>query len=204
MSAYGIPMSAEKNRVIGGPEWMRSQSDRYEVNAKIDESTFAAMQKMSPVDQQRQISLMQQSLLQSRFGLKAHIETRELPIYAFVPAKDGARLIEAAADDKPQLSYEPDAHGAVLTAKAADLQEFSQAPFLRGVDRIVVDQTGLRGRYNFVLKWSSRMGQSAADGLDEYPDIFTAVREQLGLRLVPTKGPVEVLVIDHIQRPTEN
>jgi bla regulator protein BlaR1 len=208
MSAYGIPMSAEKNRVIGGPEWMRSQSDRYEVNAKIDESTFAAMQKMSPVDQQRQISLMQQSLLQSRFGLKAHIERRELPIYALVPAKGGARLIEAAADDTSQLSYVPDAQGAVLTAKATDLQEFSQAPFLKGVDRIVVDQTGLHGRYDFVLKWSSRMGQSAADGsgetVSEYPDIFTAVREQLGLRLVPTKGPVDVLVIDHIERPTEN
>jgi bla regulator protein blaR1 len=207
MSAYRIPMSAEKNRVIGGPEWMRSQSDRYEVNAKIDESTFAAMQKMSPVDQQRQVSLMQQSLLQSRFGLRAHIETRELPIYALVRAKGGARLIEAAADDKPQLSYVPDAQGAVLTAKATDLQRFSQAPFLSGVDRIVVDQTGLHGRYNFVLKWR-RMGQTAADGsgesASEYPDIFTAVREQLGLRLVPTKGPVEVLVIDHIERPTEN
>jgi uncharacterized protein (TIGR03435 family) len=116
MSAYGIPMSAE-NRVIGGPDWMRSQSDRYEVNAKIDESTFAAMQEMSPVDQQRQISLMQQSLLQIRFGLKAHIETRELPIYALVPAKDGARLIEAAPGDTSQLSYAPDAQGAVLTAK---------------------------------------------------------------------------------------
>lgn len=203
MSAYGIPMSAE-NRVIGGPGWMRSQSDRYEVNAKIDESTFAALQKMSPVDQQRQVSLMQQSLLQSRFGLKAHIETRELPIYALVPDKAGAHLIEATSNDKPQLSYVPDAHGAVLTAKAADLQEFSHAPFLSGVHRIVVDQTGLHGRYNFVLKWSSQMEQDAGDGLDEYPDIFTAVREQLGLRLVPTKGPVDVLVIDHIERPTPN
>jgi bla regulator protein BlaR1 len=203
MSAYGIPISAE-NRVIGGPEWMRSQSDRYEVNAKIDESTFAAMQEMSPADQQHQVSLMQQSLLQSRFGLKAHIETRELPIYALVPAKDGARLIEAAAGDTSRLSYVPDAQGAVLTAKATSLQEFSQAPFLSGVHRIVVDQTGLHGRYNFVLKWSSRMGQTAADGLDEYPDIFTAVREQLGLRLVPAKGPVDVLVIDHIERPTPN
>jgi bla regulator protein blaR1 len=207
MSAYGIPMSAE-NRLVGGPEWMRSQSDRYEINAKIDEAILAAIQKMSPIDQQRQVSLMQQSLLQSRFGLKAHIERRELPIYALVPVKDGARLIEAAADDTSQLSYVPDAQGAVLTAKATDLQEFSQAPFLRGVDRIVVDQTGLHGRYNFVLKWSSPMGRSAADAPgeieNEYPDIFTAVREQLGLRLVPTKGPVEVLVIDHIQRPTEN
>jgi uncharacterized protein (TIGR03435 family) len=68
----------------------------------------------------------------------------------------------------------------------------------------VVDQTGLHGRYNFVLKWSSQMEQDAGDGLDEYPDIFTAVREQLGLRLVPTKGPVDVLVIDHIERPTPN
>jgi uncharacterized protein (TIGR03435 family) len=203
MSAYGIPVSAE-NRVIGGPEWMRSQSDRYEVNAKIDESAFEAMQKMSPVDQQRQVSLMQQSLLRSRFGLKAHIETRELPIYALVPDKAGAHLIAATAGEKPQLSYAPDAHGAVITAKAADLQEFSQVPFLSGIHRIVVDQTGLYGRYNFVLKWSSRMGQDAGDGLDEYPDIFTAVREQLGLRLVPTKGPVDVLVIDHIERPTPN
>jgi len=144
-------MSAQ-NRVIGGPEWMRSQSDRYEINAKIDESILAAMQKLSPADQQRQVSLMQQSLLLSRFGLKAHVEIRELPIYALVPDKAGAHLIEATADEKPQLSYVPDAHGAVLTAKAADLQEFSQAPFLSGIHRIVVDQTGLHGRYNFVLK----------------------------------------------------
>lgn len=136
--------------------------------------------------------------------MKAHIETRELPIYALVSDKGGAHLIEATADDKPQLSYVPDAHGAVLTAKAAALQEFSQASFLSGIHRIVVDQTGLHGRYNFVLKWSSQMEQDAGDGLDEYPDIFTAVREQLGLRLVPTKGPVDVLVIDHIERPTPN
>ncbi|HTF66585.1 MAG TPA: M56 family metallopeptidase [Edaphobacter sp.] len=208
MSAYGLPYSAEKNRVIGGPEWMRSQSDRYEISAKIDDSMFATMQKMSPVDQQRQVSLMQQSLLQSRFGMKAHIERRELPIYALVPAKDGPRLTEAAADDTNQLSYVPDAQGAVLTAKAISLQEFTQAPFLGGVDRIVVDQTGLHGKYTFVLKWNSRMGKLAPDEPgeigNEYPDIFTAVREQLGLRLVPTKGPVDVLVIDHIDRPTEN
>lgn len=208
MSAYGLPISAQKDRIVGGPDWMRSQSDRYEINAKIDDSTFAVMQAMSSGDQQHQVALMQQALLQSRFGMKAHIERRELPVYALVLAKDGAKLSEAEPNDTKKLFLSPDAQGAVLTAKAVSLQEFSQAPFLGPIDRLVVDQTGLHGKYNFVLKWNSRTGQSASDGsgelVNEYPDIFTALREQLGLRLVPTKGPVEVLVIDHIERPTAN
>lgn len=206
-SAYGLPVSAER-RIVGGPDWIRNEDDRYEIHAKIDDATFASMQTMSPENQRRQIALMQQALLQSRLGLKAHIERRELPIYALVPDKSGPRVTEAAADETSQLSYRSDSQGSVITAKASSLHDFSQAPFLSGVDRTVVDQTGLNGRYNFVLRWSSRGAHDAAEmpaeSGNEYPDIFTAVREQLGLRLIPTKGPVEVLVIDHIERPTGN
>jgi len=197
--AYNVPFGFERIRVVGGPDWMGS--DDYEIQAKIEDSLFAAMQKMTPAQQREQVDLMEQSLLADRFKLKVHFETREMPAYALVVAKGGAKLTPAKDGEVSRLSMA----GNEMTAMATTLDQWIHSPFLNG--REVVDQTGLKGTYDFTLTWGSERLSAAGAGQEggtDAPSLFTAVQEQLGLRLVPTKAPVEVIVIDHIEKPSEN
>jgi bla regulator protein BlaR1 len=93
-----------------------------------------------------------------------------------------------------------------VTATAVSLDQFIHSPLWRPVtNRILVDRTGLTGRYDFTFKWSSESSPSALDtATSNAPSLFTALQEQLGLKLVPTTAPIEVLVIDHIEKPSEN
>jgi uncharacterized protein (TIGR03435 family) len=188
--AFNLTIGSE-NQIIGAPGWANSESDRYEVQAKIDDATFAALQKMTPEQQHEQVALMEQSLLADRFKLKVHFETREQPAYALVVAKGGAKLTPAKEGEHSQLSSSStDTSGTAVT-----LDDFVRSPLLRPEGRIVINQTGLTGAYDFTVK--------AEPGPDP-PSFFTLIEEQLGLKLVPTKAPVEVIVIDHIEKPTEN
>jgi bla regulator protein BlaR1 len=195
--AYNVPFGFERIRVVGGPDWLGS--DDYEIQAKIEDSLYAAMQKMTPAQQREQVNLMEQSLLADRFKLKVHFETREMPIYALVIAKGGPKLTAAKDGESSRLSM----HGNEMTATAITLDQWIHAPFLGG--RIMVDQTGLKGIYDFTLTWSESVASGAGQESEtDAPSLFTAVQEQLGLKLVPTKGPVEVIVIDHIEKPSAN
>jgi bla regulator protein blaR1 len=201
-AAYGFPFSSSE-RILGGPEWIRSESDRYEVTGKIDDARYATIQKMSPVQQQEQISLMEQSLLIDRFRFRAHIETREMPGCALVVAKGGSKLERASGDAKSQMSFVRNGQGNELRAIAVTIEELARSPFLRVDKRQIVDMTGLQGRFSFTLRFSNAIaGGSEGDG--NAPELPTALQEQLGLRLVPENGPVEVVAIDHIERPSEN
>jgi uncharacterized protein (TIGR03435 family) len=194
--AYNVPFGFERIRVVGGPDWLGS--DDYEIQAKIEDSLYAAMQKMTPAQQREQVNLMNQSLLADRFKLKVHFETREMPEFALVIAKGGPKLTPAKDDESSRLSVRQNE----MTAKAITLDQWIHSPFLGG--RTVVDQTGLKGTYDFTLSWSEQSGAAGQENGTEAPSLFTAVQEQLGLKLVPTKGPVEVIVIDHIEKPSEN
>jgi bla regulator protein BlaR1 len=201
-SAYGLPLEST-SRVLGAPNWVRSEGERYEVQAKIEESAFAAMQKMTAAEQHEQVSLMEQSLLAERFGMKVHFETRELPVYELVVAKGGPKLAAAKAGEVSKLSIVENEQGSEITAQAVTLEAFLLSPLLHVGGRPVLDKTGLGGRYDFVLKTSgNESGSAESEG--ESPSVFKALQEQLGLRLVPAKGPVEVIVIDHIERPSAN
>ena len=197
-SAYDVPFGFEGRRIIGGPDWMRSQ--RYQIDAKIDDSQFAAMQKLAPYDQRTQVKLMQQALLADRFKLKVHFETREMPAFELVVAKGGPKLTPAATPgERTQLGMLND----TFTATNATLDQWIHSPFMGG--RNVINRTGLDGAYDFSLKWSNRTDAAdPQDGAPGEPTLFTAVQEQLGLKLVPTKAPVEVIVVDHIEQPSEN
>jgi bla regulator protein blaR1 len=233
--AYNIPWTPGLNqRVVGGPGWI--DNDRYDVEARIDESLVATLGKMSKEQQKEQASLMMQSLLADRFKLKVHFESRELPVYALVVAKGGAKLAvgkesSPATEDKPSR---PDVgfptgsedllkgllvvyrgQTAEMTAKAATLDELVHwfAGYSEIGGRTVVNQTALHGNYDFTLHWTrERLTAPAQQGSQpstlstdpDGPPLFTALQEQLGLRLVSTKAPVEVLVIDYIERPSEN
>jgi uncharacterized protein (TIGR03435 family) len=195
--AYNIPFGSERVRVLGGPDWL--SSEQYEIQAKIDESSYAAMQKMTAPQQREQVDLMEQSLLADRFKLKVHFETREMPGFTLTVAKGGPKLTAAKDGESQRISM----RGNELTAAASTLDQWIQSPFLGG--RTVLNQTGLPGTYDFTLTWSDQLAASPnPDGSADVPSLFTAVQEQLGLKLTPTKVPVEVIVIDHIERPSQN
>jgi bla regulator protein BlaR1 len=207
-SAYNLPAGSER-RIIGGPDWLRQDIDQFEIQAKIEGSEYAAMQKMTPAQQHERVALMEQSLLADRFKLKVHFETREMPVYALEAAKSGAKLNPAKNEESSRISTLGNQQGNEMTAVGVTLEQFVLSPLLTGSagGRPVVNQTGLKGAFDFALKWTpDQLTASAAAkelGADA-PSFFTAIREQLGLLLVPSKAPVEVIVIDHIEPPSAN
>ena len=210
--AYNIPWTdGSKDRIRGGPSWI--DSDRFDIDAKIAPEAAAALEQL-PEDQRRtQMNLRLQTLLADRLHLKLHSEIRQEPVFAIVTGKTGPKLTPAAptASDTPQaqgISVRYNGQAAQMTAKAVTLANL--ATWLTGYSEMagqtVVDQTGLTQRYDFVLNWTrtSTSADPTGDAPISGPALFTALQEQLGLKLVNTKAPVEVLVIDSIDRPTEN
>lgn len=198
--AYGLPPGSDgrsDGRIVGGPDWVQHDVDQYDIQAKIDEQEYAAMQRMTAEQQKDQVNLMKQSLLEDRFKLRVHFETRELPAFALVIAKGKPKLTPAKDGESTMLSSVQRGQVTELTAAGATLAQLSASPFLGGGtgSRPVIDQTGLNGRYDFSLRWGAEQGES-----DE-PSLSAAIQEQLGLKLLPTKGPVEVIVIDYIEKP---
>jgi bla regulator protein blaR1 len=181
-------------QVSGGPDWVGS--DGFDIEAK------AANPKATP----EQFRQMVQTLLADRFQLKVHFATKEMPIYALVLAGNGSKLVEAK-DDTTEVTMR-NGRGEMTGVKAT--MAMFAASLTRPLRRRVVDETGLKGAYTFKLQFVPdenpvRPGQDgAAPSTTDGPSLFTALREQLGLTLKATKGPVEVLVIDHAEKPTPN
>lgn len=204
--AYGI---SDEDGVSGGPAWLDQK--RFDIEAKFDVSEYP-----KPTLDQRKVMLQQ--LLADRFKLVVHQESREIPLYALVVAKGGPKLEETKPDN---LRRSP-VYGAMCTYLRSrrgtlEMQGCSLgnlANGLNGIARIdvgrrVVDQTGLTGRFNMALHWApvetvNPASPEANPSETAGPSIFTAVKEQLGLELKPTKGLVEILVVDHAEMPTEN
>jgi len=188
-NAYGVGM----HQVIGFPRW--AETDRYSMMANLDREKLEAF-KTLPIDEQvRQQRLMMQTVLADRYQLKAHLETREMPVYKLVVAHGGPKLRENVQESNPGASFfQPRDWGNYGTME--DLANKLSGP----TGGVVIDRTGL-GTKTFVyfLKWTSDSQSGMAGGA---PSIFTAIEEQLGLRLVPATDPVEVLVIDRIEKPT--
>jgi uncharacterized protein (TIGR03435 family) len=173
-------------------------SDHYDVTAKVPDA--AALQDDPSFVKTRPLL---QSLLEDRFNLRVHRETRQLPIYALVRAKTGGalgpRLTRSSIDCAKEAAKCGFRGGPVgQIAGNAIPNDILMQLLGNATDRIVVDRTGLEGPFDVDLEWSP--DQTATDK----PSIFTAVQEQLGLKLESATGPVEVLVIDHVERPTED
>lgn len=202
-SAYDVQAFA-KSEIIGGPAWINDQL--YEIHAKISGPMSEATQKMRGKDRQKQIALMEQSLLADRLKLRVHFETRDLPQFALEVVKNGHRLSEAKPSAPQRISLETPRPGeSELQATGVSLRMIASLlqdqPEIGG--RLIVDKTGLDGSYDIKLAWA-RDNDSATRLENNAPSLFTALADQLGLRLVESKGPIEVLVIDSIDRPTEN
>jgi uncharacterized protein (TIGR03435 family) len=183
--------------IVGVPSW--GETAEFDVDAKVDPSQVDAYAKLT-IDQRR---LMRQALLANRFKLQVHRRTREGPIYALVPTKDGAKLKAANADEETQCKVNLGRRQ--LSMQACPMLSIAVA-LSQVVARTVVDKTGLTGRYSFALDWSATGDPMSAGngGEPSGPSIFTTIQEQLGLKLESQKGPVEDIVIDHVEMPSAN
>jgi bla regulator protein blaR1 len=198
------------DQVLGSPGWMNSEF--FDVEAKAGEGEIASLQKL-PFDQRMdQSRLMVQSLLVDRFQLSAHFETRDLPVYGLTVAKGGPKLkeVEASPFPPPGTQPPPGAHLTSIGMRTPGHITGSAVPMRMMTDwlsnfdelgnRVVVDDTGLKGTYDFTLDGVSMKPSSDP----QVTSIFTALQDQLGLKLVPRRAQLEVLVIDRIEKPSEN
>jgi uncharacterized protein (TIGR03435 family) len=158
---------------------------------------------------------MIQKLLVDRFQLRFHTEKKELPVYAMVVAKSGPKIAvsEGDPDAFPGIGFGRAPGVISLVGRNTGLNGVANGLQSNILDKPVVDQTGLTGRYDFQLRFTPDATQAANFGglapanpadLDAPPDIFTAFEQQLGLKLQPTKAVVDVMVIDRIERPSPN
>ena len=198
MYAYKI---SPNYRIIGAPGWW--DENRYDIQAKVGDSDLPAFQKL-PYPQRE---AMLQQVLTERFMLKVHREVRTQPIYSLAVARQGV-LTEAPPplDGKPVgMGMRPGRGDRAGQRVMTDFTTASLAANFSGMlGRVVVDNTGLAGQYHADLHWTPDRGPGAGSDSATDLSIFTALQEQVGLKLVPTKGPVEVLVIDHVELPSEN
>jgi uncharacterized protein (TIGR03435 family) len=189
--AYGV----RDFQVVGGPGWINTE--RYDILAKpAGKADRAEFQQMV------------QALLAERFQLKFHRESRELPIYALSLGRNGPKLTEWKDAVGPMCRYVP----GQLTCQKATMALLAEE-LARRLGRSVVDKTGLTGTYDLKLEWTpdefqvpgpSEVGQPQPGADPAGPSIFTAIQNQLGLKLETGKGPVQVLVVDSAQKPAEN
>jgi uncharacterized protein (TIGR03435 family) len=214
VNAYGV----RPERVVGGPGWI--DSDRFDVNARAPENTPDS-----------QLSVMLRTTLAERFTLVIRSEMREQPLYALVLARSDGRLgpnLKPSTDVQevrgggprsfgagpgspiasPQtrqfgcgVRSSSDGRGTVILGGARQLADLARS--LEGIgDRVVIDRTGLAGAFDFELRFARQNLQPAAAADSDLPSVFTAVQEQLGLKLESQRGPVEFLVIESVEQPT--
>ncbi len=196
--AFGLPLHDE---IYNLPGW--TDSEHYDLVAKVPETELPAFHALLPM----QRNPMLQAVLEDRFHLKYHYQAKALVGYKLIVGKSGAKLEEIqpaiGANGLPEPGRMHGARGEI-TGEGVSMADFSQL-LSQQVGRPVVDGTGLRGNYNFTLKWTPDLGSAATpSGLGPGPSIFTAIQEQLGLKLTSAKVPVRTLVVDQIERPEEN
>jgi uncharacterized protein (TIGR03435 family) len=203
--AYNMINSVD-TEFINVPGW--AKTDRYDIEAKVDVEDLDRLHKLTRPERQ----VMLQKLLADRFQLKVHVDKREQSVYLLVVPKSGPKINKVADIDPAQIKGPPEGYiPPRITAREIDAKSIwmsSLAMMLTQiVHRQVLDQTGLSGNYDVALKWTPELasdGSSSTAGSDPGPSIFTAVQEQLGLKLQPAKQNMDVLVIDHLELPSAN
>jgi uncharacterized protein (TIGR03435 family) len=203
--AFSIPES----RILGGPKWL--SSTRFDVEAKMDDAAADHLQTLSKSARRLTTETMFQQLLAERFHLVVHWETRDLAVYALMVAKKGPKLQPTKeSTGSSSTSSHTTRSGSQFTARGVTMAQLADAltqESSRELGRDVVDQTEITGRYDVSLEWT-RDNVASVDGAapsgDSGPSIFTAIQEQLGLKLESAKAPVQVLVIDRAEMPSEN
>jgi uncharacterized protein (TIGR03435 family) len=222
-TAFGTDRPLLVAQIVGGPDWIAT--DRFDITAKMGSDASQDMKELY-----RQMPVLLRTLLEDRFTLKTHSETRQLPVYALVlDRKDGrlgpqlrrsvvdclARSESArAGTPRPAPPRDRPACGARFGTGTLSASGFTILNLVgtlsANVGRVVLDRTGLTGDFDVALQWTPDRLPLAGDSSTnpapspDAPSIFTALQEQLGLKLESTTGPVDVLVIDHVEHPTED
>jgi uncharacterized protein (TIGR03435 family) len=197
MFAYGL----QQKQIVGAPSWM--DTEKFDIQGQPD---------LPGAPSKDQWTAMLKKLLADRFQLKFHKETRELPAYVLGVAKSGTKMTKSDADAGagPRQFFQ---QLGVLNVQNASMSDFAKLMQSAVLDRPVVDQTGLPGKWNFLLKWTpdesqfGGMGMKVpppSDAIDAPPPLFTAIQDQIGLKLDSGKAQVEVLVLDHVEQPSAN
>ena len=209
--AYGV----DRNQVQGFPTWPRPTL--FVVEAKGDGEADVKFTALSEDQQKAERRHMLQALLEERFGLKTHRQTKEADVYHLVVAKNGPMLgkegsMPPSAEELqplqghalPPLHQKNDGQGYDFIAHGVSMPELART--LTGqFGRPVLDRTALTDKYDFILRYKGRWDRDRnPDDLDPMPPMDRALQEQLGLKVEPAKGPVEFLVIDQIAKPSEN
>ncbi len=213
--AYGLRFDAQ---VAGIPDWAKNL--RFDVQARMGEAHIARMAELTPKAQKTLRHQMMQSLLADRFHLTVHSETRQLPVYKLVVAKGGFKLKEPIPGSNPHAVLDKDGKpyrgylmlfGDHMTAQAYTMSQLADllSDPACGLGRPVIDDTALTGAYDFNLDWSPQI-KNLIPGPDSVPpspddavNVFSAL-EELGLKLQPSTGPIDIIVIDHVEHPTAN
>jgi uncharacterized protein (TIGR03435 family) len=215
-NAYGVKIA----QIYNDPSWV--QSDGYDISAKTDLTPEEAQKIGTSLDERTaDMNLRLQSLLEDRFHLKIHRETRQLPVFILTVAKAGLKL--QPADCVPRGPYrrpEPgqpsprfcgtysllrSGVGWKLTGLGITVKDLVSALSFQQIPNLI-EQTGYTEPFNAILEWTPDSTANPPVPLpdDAAPSLITALQEQLGIKLESAKGPVQVLVIDHIERPSEN
>jgi uncharacterized protein (TIGR03435 family) len=211
-----------RDQIQGAPDWFSSIDENYEIHAKVAPSDVATWQKLD--DEGRR--LVFRKVLAERFKFACHFVDVEVPVYNLVIAKGGLKMKEAKPGEiSPWKFHEPGdpskplsgigmttrmtPSGPLTVFQRMDMTSFARSDvFLYTTGRPVIDKTGLTGVYNFTLdfSWQQISASPSPAGASEptSPDIFTALQQQLGLKLEPARGLVSHLVVDHIERPSDN
>jgi len=185
---YGV----HKSEILGAPEWVHTA--HFDVDGVPDAEGQPNTQQMQ--------SLMRK-LLAERFGVKLHREQRMMPVFALTVAKGGEKLAASKGDANGLPDERLLRNGGEQTIKMVNANMGDLALMMFSLERPVVDQTGLKGRYDFQLRYTFDELRAAPEA-NGAPNVFTAIQEQLGLKLEPVKAMAEVLVIEKVERPGAN
>ena len=189
-------------QIVGGPSWL--ESDKYDITGKPD---------VPGQPNNAQMKILIQKLVADRFQLKFHREKKELNVYTLTVGKTGIKFSKSELDPNGPSGRFFGPPMVTLRVTNATMGEVASVLQSGVLDKPVVDQTGLKEKYDFMLRFTPEQGQMMAfggpppqqtDNADAPPEIFTAIQQQLGLKLESTKAPADVIVIDHIDRPSEN
>jgi uncharacterized protein (TIGR03435 family) len=196
--AYGL----HPRQIVDGPEWFGT--DKFDIDGVPDVEG-------QPTNQQ--LRLLMQDVLERRFGLKFHHDQRELAVYSLTVGKSGPKMTVTASPPSGANNFLLRGRGGDLMVTNATMKDFCNGMQEAVMDKPVVDHTGLKDRYDFTLKWTADDSQFAQMGMrppaptddpNAPPSLYTAIQEQLGLKLDSVKTMADVVVIDKVEKPSAN
>ena len=198
----GFAFNIQAKQILGAPEW--SNKDRYDINATLDTEGM-------PSD--KQLRLAVRKLLEDRFKITFHKDKKELPAFVLTVAKSGPKLTPTEATGPlPGLGVTPTSNGLTLIVHNGLVSELCELLQSLILDRPVVDETGIPGKFDISVTFTPDDSQfhghpppfKKADDVEAAPTLFEAIQQKLGLKLESQKAPVEVVVLDHVEKPSAN